>query len=81
MTSVVLYINCLSRGIIDSSNSLQILLIVKDAAYVEYTYLTKQYACMYCWISHEKACLYQFGGRPVQCWLRACADRSGRAYR
>ena len=36
---------------------------------------------MYCLISHEKACLYQFGGRPVQCGLRACADRSGRAYR
>ena len=36
---------------------------------------------MYCWISHEKACLYQFGGRPVQCGLRACADLSGRAYR
>ena len=36
---------------------------------------------MYCWISHEKECLYQFGGRPAQCEMRTCADQSGRAYR
>ena len=29
ITSVVLYINCLSRGIIDSSNSLQIKSLLK----------------------------------------------------